>query len=134
MYYGAMTGFNFFGNAVGNPEQEFVWVNPERDATIGHWPQGKTVAPIPVPGVDQWGAGDVYDQRHPGIWYQRWAEWANPYRERWSPYFSVGFWGADRNHNGRFDRGTVSPNIRMRAAEVARFNYYDPVAWTTIRN
>jgi hypothetical protein len=46
----------------------------------------------------------------------------------------MGYWGADRNHNGKFDQGKVKSHVRMRASEVIRFNYYDPVAWTTVRN
>jgi hypothetical protein len=36
-----------------------------------------------------------------------------------------GLYGADRNANGRFDRGSVPASVRMRALPVARFNYYD---------
>lgn len=38
----------------------------------------------------------------------------------------LGLWGADRNFNGRLDRGSVPRSVRMRATSVARFNYYDP--------
>jgi hypothetical protein len=51
-------------------------------------------------------------------------------------YIGHGFgqFGADRNGNTKFDRGEVPASSRMRASEVARFNYYDPVAWTHLRN
>ena len=35
-------------------------------------------------------------------------------------------WGADRNFNGKVDRGTLPPAIRLRAIEVSRYNFYDP--------
>jgi hypothetical protein len=38
----------------------------------------------------------------------------------------LGRWGADRNFNGILDRGTLPGSIRLRAAEVSRFNFYDP--------
>ncbi|HYE04888.1 MAG TPA: hypothetical protein VEL07_05125 [Planctomycetota bacterium] len=46
----------------------------------------------------------------------------------------LGRWGADRNGNGIFDVGPVPPTTRLRATEVARFVFYDPVAWTSLRN
>ena len=36
-----------------------------------------------------------------------------------------GIFGADRNGNGRLDRGPVPRSVRLRAVMVARFNYYD---------
>jgi len=38
----------------------------------------------------------------------------------------AGQFGADRNYNKKVDRGTVPPSVRLRAIQVARFNYYDP--------
>jgi hypothetical protein len=38
----------------------------------------------------------------------------------------VGRWGADRNFNGRLDRGPVPRSTRLRAVTVARYNLYDP--------
>jgi len=37
-----------------------------------------------------------------------------------------GLYGADRNGNQLLDRGTLPSSVRLRATEVARFNYYDP--------
>ncbi len=37
----------------------------------------------------------------------------------------LGRFGADRNFNGRLDRGTLPVSVRLRAQTVARFNYYD---------
>jgi hypothetical protein len=49
----------------------------------------------------------------------------------WGPGLSQrqvfnGLWGADRNYNFKIDRGTVPKSVRMRAIQVARFNFYDP--------
>ncbi len=37
-----------------------------------------------------------------------------------------GIWGGDRNGNQLLDRGPISPDVRMRAVEVGRYNFYDP--------
>lgn len=37
-----------------------------------------------------------------------------------------GLWGADRNFNRVLDRGPVSSNVRLRASQIAKFNFYDP--------
>jgi hypothetical protein len=37
-----------------------------------------------------------------------------------------GIWGADRNYNKKVDRGPVPKSVRLRAVQVARFNFYDP--------
>lgn len=42
-------------------------------------------------------------------------------------YVHLGAFGADRNMNGIFDRGPVPRTVRMRAQQVARFVFYDPV-------
>lgn len=41
-------------------------------------------------------------------------------------YF-MGMYGADRNGNGKFDRGSVPKSVRLRANQVARFTIYDRV-------
>jgi hypothetical protein len=41
------------------------------------------------------------------------------------PDRTVGNFGADRNGNGKFDRGPIPPSVRLRATQVGRFNYYD---------
>lgn len=140
---------SFDMNFSGNPEQNFVWANPERDGTLIRPPPAATFVAgnfsdvssnNNIRGVDR---GDVYDSRHPGIFYtfgshfywqftsysrirQDWPEW--------SVWWTLAHWGADRNQNGVLDIGPIPATSRMRAAEVARFNYYDPVGWTTIRN
>ncbi len=37
-----------------------------------------------------------------------------------------GRYGADRNFNKKIDRGPLPRSVRLRAVEVARFNFYDP--------
>jgi len=37
-----------------------------------------------------------------------------------------GLYGADRNNNTTLERGRTPPTVRLRATEVARFNFYDP--------
>ena len=47
-----------------------------------------------------------------------------------NPWVVTGAFGADRNRDGKLKTdGTVNPSERMRATEVARFNFYDPAAW-----
>jgi hypothetical protein len=38
----------------------------------------------------------------------------------------LGLWGADRNFNGKLDRGPIPTSVRLRATLVSRYNYYDP--------
>ncbi|MBA3937946.1 MAG: hypothetical protein H0X38_10825 [Planctomycetes bacterium] len=38
----------------------------------------------------------------------------------------LGLYGADRNFNGRLDRGTIPASVRLRATLVSRYNFYDP--------
>jgi type II secretory pathway pseudopilin PulG len=70
-------------------------------------PPGKAQSPG-VHGIDDFG-GQTNDQ---GL--------GSPHREIFS-----GVFGADRNGNGKFDRGNVPSSVRLRAVTVARFNYYD---------
>jgi hypothetical protein len=46
----------------------------------------------------------------------------------------LGVYGADRNGNGRLDIGQVPASVRMRALNVARFNFYNPRVWAGLRN
>ncbi len=41
--------------------------------------------------------------------------------------------GADRNFNGRLDRGPLAKATRLRAQSVGRFNFYDPRLTLVIR-
>jgi hypothetical protein len=45
----------------------------------------------------------------------------------------TGLYGADRNFNKKLDRGPVPKSVRLRAVEVARFNFYDPRVQTVVR-
>jgi hypothetical protein len=45
----------------------------------------------------------------------------------------LGIHGADRNRNDRLDRGPLPAAVRMRATQVARFNFYDPRLPITLR-
>ncbi len=47
--------------------------------------------------------------------------------------FLNGMYGADRNYNGRLDRGPLASSVRMRAMRISRFNYYDPRLPTFMR-
>ena len=38
----------------------------------------------------------------------------------------LGRWGADRNFNGKLDRGPIPTSVRLRATLVSRYNFYDP--------
>jgi hypothetical protein len=46
----------------------------------------------------------------------------------------MGTYGADRNGNGRYDRGTVPKSVRLRATQVARFTIYDRVLQGELRH
>ena len=46
----------------------------------------------------------------------------------------LGLFGADRNGNKRLDVGPVPASVRLRAASVARFNFYNPRVWAGLRN
>ncbi len=50
-----------------------------------------------------------------------------------APDVFSGRFGADRNFNLRLDHGPLPTSARLRAIEVARFNYYDPRVPLTIR-
>jgi hypothetical protein len=46
----------------------------------------------------------------------------------------LGMHGADRNGNGRFDRGPTPASVRLRATVVGRFNFYNPRVWCGLKN
>ena len=46
--------------------------------------------------------------------------------DRWDPAVFSGLHGADRNANGKLDRGPLPTSTRLYAVQVARFNVYDP--------
>lgn len=50
------------------------------------------------------------------------------------PYYVFsGLFGADRNGNGRLDRGPLPASVRLRATEISRLNYYDPRLGVSLR-
>jgi hypothetical protein len=53
--------------------------------------------------------------------------------DKWDAAIFLGLHGADRNFNGRLDRGPVPRSTRLRAVEVGRFLYYDPRVPAVIR-
>ncbi|MBA3707310.1 MAG: hypothetical protein H0W83_00655 [Planctomycetes bacterium] len=135
---GRLASWSSLGTLIGNPEQDFVWMTPEHDGTMSHPSAYAVDRQFPtawgIPGVGNYrGPGDVFDSRHPGVFYSRSQLYAYTKIEKSNPYYAVGAFGADRNHNGKYDIGKVPATSRMRAAEVARFNYYDPIAWTSLR-
>lgn len=46
----------------------------------------------------------------------------------------LGLHGADRNGNGKFDRGPTPTSVRLRATVVGRFNFYNPRVWCGLKN
>lgn len=50
-----------------------------------------------------------------------------------SPMEYFGRYGADRNGNQVFDRGTTKKSVRMKAKTIARFNLYDPRGHVVLR-
>lgn len=44
-----------------------------------------------------------------------------------------GLFGADRNFNKKLDRGPLPKSVRLRAVQVARFNFYDPRVQAILR-
>jgi hypothetical protein len=104
-------------------QELFAYRNPEKSLAFLRDVSGKPT------GADV--AGDMLLNWHPGNSGQYWT----PDEGVGTPLgagfgdarrvFSGGF-GADRNMNLRLDRGPLPPSARLRAIEVARFNYYDP--------
>ncbi len=90
----------------------FAFRNPEKIITF-------TSAAVPT-----WATGsDVSGSRilsHDGDGYDKYSGNAN------SLSLFLGLWGADRNFNGKLDRGPIPTSVRLRAALVSRYNYYDP--------
>lgn len=61
--------------------------------------------------------------------------WLYPDRGPEKVYREVfnGRFGGDRNFNKKLDRGPVPKSVRLRAIQVARFNFYDPRVQTILR-
>jgi hypothetical protein len=90
----------------------FAFRNPEKIITF-------TSAAVPT-----WATGaDVSGMRilsHDGDGYDKYSGNAN------SLSMFLGLWGADRNFNGKLDRGPIPTSVRLRASLVSRYNFYDP--------
>ena len=134
----------------GHPEKHLAWLDPERTATtlvsdstlVQHLnlafgsstrklrlASGHTALPLDatVP------AGTGFSLTDTSL--TRWSGGRRGIQSNAMKYIAtkdlVPF-GADRNGNGRFDRGKVPKNQRMQAEVVARFNFYDPVMWMSL--
>ncbi len=111
-----------------NPERMLCWLNNARDRTVAN----------PKPSHHSiYSGGWVFDSRGDlGLQYMpigRWASagWVTPddsgdARGFWF-YANMGRFGADRDGNGVLSWGPTPVNTRLRAREVGRFIYYDPV-------
>lgn len=112
--------------AVGQPERALCWSNPSRDSVLAKFPS-QEVKEMWIPG----------DKDKPWLFDTR--EYADidlsylAYGHRYTIYPELGQWGADRNGNGVCDRGPIKAATRIRAVEVGRFVFYDPVVWSSIR-
>ncbi|HEX3135806.1 MAG TPA: hypothetical protein VHX44_19745 [Planctomycetota bacterium] len=99
-----------------NPEKTLLyWVNPSGLAT-GTDMSAKMVMNDVNPNDGKWGRSLA--DKGPDVEARR---------------TFAGVYGADRNFNKKLDRGPVPRSVRLRAVEVARFNFYDPRIQTVVR-
>lgn len=91
-----------------NPEKTIVFMTDMRSVATGTATPDSGSETTPSTAGNDWGNG----AKDHGL--------RSPQRERF-----LGLWGADRNCNHQLDRGNVPASVRMRAVEVARFNFYD---------
>lgn len=126
------TGADRVLRGAGHPETSLMWANPARDGKNSDPPQSNVV-------LFEWkydgnGTMKYRDMRSnhlgSGVGFTNILYDPGDYY----PWSRVGTWGADRNANGVWDRGRVPANSRMKAEEVARFPFYDPIMWTTLGN
>jgi hypothetical protein len=105
------------------PDLTLAWTDANRNRTF------------PRPNVD---TSHQQDPANPGTWIDVQAEdLGTAEARRATPDYRAAFfglWGADRNGNGRFDRGPVPQSARMRAIPVGRWNYYDRRMISALRN
>lgn len=111
------TNFGTGGNAYGSgilmynmPEWPFIWMTPERISNRGARGDNTTA------GLDL-KFFDVLAAKNAG--------------ESW--LYGFGQHGADRNGNGRYDRGTIPASRRLRAETLSRYMIYDPVGPCGVR-
>lgn len=131
-------------NSGDNPEANFTWMDPERTSTRIVW--DRAVAHRYDHAQHNSGytpAYGFYASKHAAlpltpleVSYMR----TTPQSQyvvtssglQQNPLVALGAFGADRNGNGVFDRGPVPTSTRMQASEIARFNFYDPIAWVVL--
>jgi hypothetical protein len=104
----------------GHPEMSLMWANPARDGKLRDPPRHNASFVNKVGYKDSRRDADGRGTSFTNILYSE---------NDGLPYAKLGTWGADRNANGAWDRGSVPANTRMNAEEVARFPFYDPVMW-----
>ena len=129
-----------------NPEASFTWVDPERSVTRLVWDPARATAYSHLAL-----SSNKIEQRYCylasghtalplnslSITYLKsgapsTATVINKDGIAQNPLSALGAFGADRNGNGRFDSGPVPASTRMQALEIARFNFYDPIAWVSL--
>jgi hypothetical protein len=103
--YGTQVSADWWG--IGLPERGNYWTDANRTTKAGA-----------VRGAN--GGNQTYDAFCDTATYK-------------AGYF-MGIHGADRNGNGRWDRGTVPKSVRLRATQVARFTVYDRVLQGELRH
>jgi hypothetical protein len=108
--------YNAYGTSIvlwvmyNMPEWPFIWMTPERISNRGARGDNTTA------GFDL-----------------RFLDFINSHSSSESWLYGFGQYGADRNGNGRYDRGTIPPSRRLRAETLARFMIYDPVGPCGVR-
>ncbi|MDA3960316.1 MAG: hypothetical protein PF961_05975 [Planctomycetota bacterium] len=122
---------DFSGAFGGNPEVQYTWCNPNR--TTVNWTQPAAFAALGDRKMDySYSPGGMLRTSAPAWWEQGYNAGSND--NKGIEYFMVGQWGADRDGDAVFSRGSVPAGERLMATEVARFLVYDPVLATAVRN
>ncbi|TVR12357.1 MAG: hypothetical protein EA401_09220, partial [Planctomycetota bacterium] len=120
-------------NQFAHPEERVAFANPARDATVYRPPPDDHVTPQ---GTDARVIADgdtEIDMSFRNIRYSFAGGSSGGGDNRTMIWAALGLWGADRNGNGRFDRGPLPANQNIRAMEVGRYVFYDPVMWVPTR-
>ncbi len=117
---------------VGNPERMLCWLNPARDRTVANSRYMESSRLQAGPHPTNYGPARYFDTRSDlGLQGMPVAELTggdeSGDQQGWWFYASLGRFGADRDGNGSLSVGSVPPGVRLRAREVGRFVYYDPV-------
>jgi hypothetical protein len=93
------------------PERDYLFEDASR-SKVHVWPYDHYM-----------GAGNHFYQPT-ALWYYNTDKYRSMY---------LGMHGADRNGNGRFDQGPTPRSVRMRAVNVARFDFYDRRIYSSFR-